>query len=97
MIINFLKREGKKYKTFFVNLTTAECYSFDDEEAEVRVKHPISRLELEQIIIREIGQTQDQLDEAASTYPPTDRSIIEVTRLNNKIQYLLDYEHSNPR
>lgn len=92
MILNYLKKkEEGGYQVFFVNLAMGAKYTITEYGDDV--PSPISWIELESVIATEVAYVTDELEEVMTNMPVTEKDLAEIKRLNNKLKYLLDYEH----
>jgi len=92
MILNYLKKkEEGGYQVFFVNLAMGAKYTITEDGDDI--PFPISWIELESVIATEVAYVTDELEEVMTNMPVTEKDLAEIKRLNNKLKYLLDYEH----
>lgn len=92
MILNYVrKRDGGGYQVFFVNLAMGAKYTITEDGDDV--PSPISWIELESVIATEVAYVTDELEEVMTNMPVTEKDMAEIKRLDNKLKYLLDYEH----
>lgn len=93
MILNYVdkKEGGGGYKVVFVNLAMGAQYTIaengDDEP------FPISWIDLESLIATEVAYVTEELEQLMTKMPATEKELADMRRLDNKLKYLLNYEH----
>lgn len=96
MIINYIETLGHhSYQVGYINLETRKRYTLNDEGEEQFL--PLNEVDLQMILSEEVSSVSEMLESAMAVFPVTEKDQLEVKRLNNKLQYLLDYEYNNTK
>lgn len=91
------ENQGGPYTATYYNLVQKRAYTFvHDEFAEVatEIPEPFIREDVEKLIIAELWNTETSIRQIESNPNPTPNEKVDLVRLKNNLNYLINYEHT---